>query len=145
MKPLGTVAVTAATFVAFTPVHANLLNALEDIASGSSSTPAAISSSCYSSSLSSTPSSFSSTSLESQTISSTTPSATSEVTLTFSLLATNPTAVPLSLINSDEPIAQTRALSATPTAGAVPTYMSDAPNLPDSKCYLLQFVSLNWY
>ncbi|THH19068.1 hypothetical protein EUX98_g8844 [Antrodiella citrinella] len=62
-----------------------------------------------------------------------TPSASGSVlpTFAYSLAATNPTAAPLSLISSGTLTSQTLALSTTEAAGAVPTYFSNAPPLPD--------------
>lgn len=54
-------------------------------------------------------------------------------TASFSLEATNPTAVPLSSIYAGMPSAPTSPLSSTPTPGAVPTYMPNAPPLPNGE------------
>jgi hypothetical protein len=51
--------------------------------------------------------------------------------LSFSLASTNPTAVPLSSINSFEPTKATEALKVTPTAGSVPSYLPGASGLPN--------------
>ena len=61
-----------------------------------------------------------------------TTSATVDTALyTFSLAATNPTAVPLSIITANQASSPTLALSSTPAAGATPTFISGAPSLPD--------------
>jgi peptidoglycan/xylan/chitin deacetylase (PgdA/CDA1 family) len=52
-------------------------------------------------------------------------------TYSFSLESTNPTAVPLSSIVSNASSAPLTPLPATATAGSVPTYLSNAPPLPD--------------
>ncbi|KAF8624775.1 hypothetical protein AX15_005665 [Amanita polypyramis BW_CC] len=52
-------------------------------------------------------------------------------TYSFSLEATNPTAVPLSSIVLNAPSAPTSPLASTPPSGAVPTYLSNAPPLPN--------------
>lgn len=56
-----------------------------------------------------------------------------------SLLSENPTAIPLTAINSAEPTATTIGLgwTTTPAAGAVPTYLAGAPGLPDGKPHTL--------
>uniref|UniRef100_A0A8H7XUJ5 chitin deacetylase n=1 Tax=Psilocybe cubensis TaxID=181762 RepID=A0A8H7XUJ5_PSICU len=54
----------------------------------------------------------------------------STTSYTFSLAATNPTAVPLSAINSLQPSSATKALHSTAVAGSVPTFISGAPPLP---------------
>jgi len=59
------------------------------------------------------------------------PSGTPLPSVSFSLAATNPTAVPLSLISSGTLTSATLPLTTTPAAGATPTYISNAPPLPD--------------
>ncbi|PPQ77951.1 hypothetical protein CVT25_015426 [Psilocybe cyanescens] len=49
---------------------------------------------------------------------------------TFKLAATNPTAVPLSEINSLQTSSATKALHSSAVAGSVPTFLSGAPALP---------------
>lgn len=61
--------------------------------------------------------------------------AVSQVTLSFSLLSTNPTAVPLASINGNAASAATEPLASTPTAGAQPSYLPNAPPLPDSALF----------
>ena len=51
-----------------------------------------------------------------------------------SLLSTNPTAVPLSQIVSNEPSSPTPTLASTPASGASPTFIPGAPGLPARKC-----------
>lgn len=57
-------------------------------------------------------------------------------TTTFSLEATNPTAVPLSSIVVNAPSAPTSPLSSIPTPGTVPNYMPNAPPIPNGEFYL---------
>ncbi|KAH6917424.1 chitin deacetylase [Coprinopsis sp. MPI-PUGE-AT-0042] len=52
-------------------------------------------------------------------------------TYTFSLQATNPTAVPLTAISASQASLATRPLDATPSAGETPTFIPNAPGLPD--------------
>ena len=54
-------------------------------------------------------------------------------TPSVSLLSVNPTAVPLSQIVSTESPAPTPALPSTPKAGTVPTFIPNAPPLPNRK------------
>lgn len=61
--------------------------------------------------------------------------AASQVTLSFSLLSTNPTAVPLASISGNAPSAATEPLASTPTAGAQPSDFPSAPPLPDSALF----------
>jgi hypothetical protein len=61
--------------------------------------------------------------------------------LSFSLASTNPTAVPLSSINSLEPTKATEVLKATPTAGSVPSYLPGASGLPNGASAPLSFNS----
>ncbi|KAI0917589.1 hypothetical protein AcW1_007244 [Taiwanofungus camphoratus] len=56
----------------------------------------------------------------------------SSVSLTFSLLSTNPTAVPLSYIASGVSTQPTSAISTTYAAGSKPTSLPNAPPLPDA-------------
>jgi len=48
-----------------------------------------------------------------------------------SLLATNPTAVPLSVINSAQPSSATLPLASTAVPGTTPTFLPGAPPLPN--------------
>lgn len=57
-------------------------------------------------------------------------------TTTFSLEATNPTAVPLSDIVVNAPSAPTSPLASIPTPGTVPSYLPNAPPIPDGAFYL---------
>lgn len=57
----------------------------------------------------------------------------STTSYTFKLAATNPTAVPLSAINSLQSSSATKALHSTAVGGSVPTFISGAPPLPASK------------
>ena len=57
-------------------------------------------------------------------------------TTTFSLESTNPTAVPLSSIVVNAPSAPTSPLASIPTAGTVPSYMPNAPPIPNGEFYL---------
>ncbi|EKM83476.1 hypothetical protein AGABI1DRAFT_31623 [Agaricus bisporus var. burnettii JB137-S8] len=52
-------------------------------------------------------------------------------TVSFSLHATNPTAVPLASIIANAPSGPTSPLASTPTAGSIPPSISNAPPLPD--------------
>lgn len=54
-------------------------------------------------------------------------------TPSVSLLSTNPTAVPLSQIVSNEPSSPTPTLASTPASGATPTFIPGAPGLPSRK------------
>lgn len=54
-------------------------------------------------------------------------------TLTFKLDATNPTAVPLSVINSAQPSSATRPLDSTAVPGTTPTFIPNAPPLPNGR------------
>lgn len=63
----------------------------------------------------------------------------SSVSLTFSLLSTNPTAVPLSYIASGVSTQPTSAISTTYAAGSKPTSLPNAPPLPDG---IIIFVAL---
>lgn len=51
-----------------------------------------------------------------------------------SLVSTNPTAVPLSQIGPTEPASPTPTLASTPASGSVPTFIPNAPPLPNGKC-----------
>ncbi|PPQ66102.1 hypothetical protein CVT26_010903 [Gymnopilus dilepis] len=50
----------------------------------------------------------------------------------FTLLATNPTAAPLSVINSLQPSSATIPLPSTAVVGSTPTFLSNAPPLPNA-------------
>jgi hypothetical protein len=65
------------------------------------------------------------------TVSSVAPTPTT--TYTFSLQATNPTAVPLSNIISTAPQSATRPLDHTFTPGSLPTFLPGAPPLPNGQ------------
>lgn len=54
----------------------------------------------------------------------------------FTLAATNPTAVPLSAINSNQPSVAQILYSITEAPGTVPTFISNAPPLPSGECTL---------
>ncbi|EAU93143.2 chitin deacetylase [Coprinopsis cinerea okayama7 len=57
-------------------------------------------------------------------------------TYSFSLQATNPTAVPLSMITAAQSSFPTRPLASTATAGAKPSFIPGAPDLPDASLLL---------
>ena len=57
--------------------------------------------------------------------------------VTVSLLSANPTAVPLASIVSNEPSAPTQAFTTKEVPGATPSYMPNAPPLPDSTFHTL--------
>ncbi|KAF5312597.1 hypothetical protein D9619_003476 [Psilocybe cf. subviscida] len=57
-------------------------------------------------------------------------------TPSFSLLATNPTAVPLSVIVSDQASSPTLPLASTATPGATPTFLPNGPALPNAALLL---------
>ena len=63
--------------------------------------------------------------------------AASSVTLSVSLLSTNPTAVPLASINGNAPSATTEALASTPAPGVQPSFLSNAPPLPNGALFSL--------
>lgn len=54
---------------------------------------------------------------------------------TFHLQSTNPTAVPLSSVNSAQPSSATKSLDSTAVAGTVPTFLPGAPALPNGEIY----------
>ncbi|KAF8078307.1 chitin deacetylase [Lyophyllum atratum] len=60
------------------------------------------------------------------------PGATPSTTYTFSLLSTNPTAIPLSNIVSTAPSSVTRPLDHTFAPGSLPTFLPGAPPLPNA-------------
>jgi len=65
-------------------------------------------------------------------------------TYSFSLAATNPTAVPLSAIVANQPSAATLPLSRTEAPGTQPTFIKSAPGLPDGQPILsLMMISLS--
>ena len=49
------------------------------------------------------------------------------------LVSTNPTAVPLTQIGASEPASPTPTLQSTPASGSVPTFLPNAPPLPNRK------------
>ncbi|KAH9487077.1 Chitin deacetylase [Psilocybe cubensis] len=53
-------------------------------------------------------------------------------TFTFKLDATNPTAVPLSVINAAQPSSVTKPLDSTAVPGTIPTFIPNAPPLPNA-------------
>ncbi|KAH9475004.1 Chitin deacetylase [Psilocybe cubensis] len=59
-------------------------------------------------------------------------SETATATASFSLHSINPTAIPLSAINTDEHATSTRQLKHTAAPGATPTFIPDAPALPNA-------------
>lgn len=65
--------------------------------------------------------------------SATLPPAAPTTTYTFSLLSTNPTAVPLSSIISTAPSSVTRPLDHTFAPGSQPTFLPGAPPLPNGQ------------
>ncbi|CCM01615.1 uncharacterized protein FIBRA_03676 [Fibroporia radiculosa] len=71
-------------------------------------------------------------SLATSSTNTTTTANTTSVTLTFSLISTNPTAVPLSDIVSSASTQPTQALTTTWQPGSVPTFIPGAPALPNA-------------
>ena len=83
----------------------------------------------------------SSVAVTSNTIVTSAPSTTSSSTsnFTITLLSTNPTAVPLASIVSNEPSGTTQPLTTTEVPGAVPSGIPNAPPLPNSTFHMLRY------
>lgn len=67
-----------------------------------------------------------------------TPTTSSTSSILITLLSTNPTAVPLASIVSNEPSLPTQPPSTTEVSGAVPSGIPNAPPLPNSTFYMLR-------